>query len=607
MNLLVRVLLGLRQRSAAGLGVTLLAVASLVAVEVLGRRSTSDLHDMLALAALLPILALVVARHKRSPLPGIDALARFARATLVAAKATTFQMGLDFRGTPLVRRGVPPVIRASIAIVAVASVAALTFSARLPVGARSAIMTVSYVAYLSFLVMLWLSMGLAILLVAFVSVAIIHDASVQRHRAGQRSSRRGVGIAVLIWFATILLMGILIPVRFAPLTCCVLGAIYLLGAIPARRFVVQFLWRPHQSIQVRAMSWGLWVTCQFMLIGLGGITLMLVACGALIHGDETVHTVMPLTCLLGVFLGWLGPGLLVLLCLLTALSRRRDPSRSAPPVAHVTLHAGASSRRAVRRLFSSRGWSVRFAPAAPDPLDVRMELVAERLPLERPMQQWPLVVTEADLSRGGMFVRLLRRDELQKRRRFWSGLESLLKHVKRARHKGSGYWLSPQFWFVAGLMRDARPGDDEPDLELGESPILSACVGPPYYRIFPRAVRKHLYDVLRGTQVDLIFFEDGISFKKLRRALRVLFEVYDVHAGRRPAEEIDFRGLRGLRVMIHDFQFDEPFHADGYPEPKYEMLGRARILHVFRDRGGEKERVEPPFDYDRRPAPVAAL
>ena len=88
--------------------------------------------------------------------------------------------------------------------------------------------------------------------------------------------------------------------------------------------------------------------------------------------------------------------------------------------------------------------------------------------------------------------------------------------------------------------------------------------------------------------------------------LRVLFEVYDVHAGRRPAEEIDFRGLPGTRVLIYDFQFDEPFRSEVYPEPKYDYLGRARILHVFRDRGEQEESLETPYDFSRTPAQAGA-
>src|SRR5205823_6770982 len=116
--------------------------------------------------------------------------------------------------------------------------------------------------------------------------------------------------------------------------------------------------------------------------------------------------------------------------------------------------------------------------------------------------------------------------------------ETLLKVAAGKTRGGCGYWLSPHFWFVTGLMRDAGASDETNESDLSEDAILSGSVGPPYHRVFPRAVRHHLFDVLRATQIDLIFIEDGVRFKRLRRVLRALFEVYDVHGGRRPAEEV---------------------------------------------------------------------
>jgi hypothetical protein len=605
MNLLVRAILGLRRRTTEGLGFAVLAIGTLAAVEVLGRKSTSDLHDLLAVVVLALVAILAVARHKKSPLPGAASVSEFSHRVLDFAKNYSIQFGLDFRGEPPVKRGVPPLIRWSIVGMAAAASVLWFLSAHTPHDVRTAIITVTYVGYLLLLVGLWFAIAFAILLVAFVSVAIIHDSLIHRHYRTRIRARRSVGVAIAIWFGLISMVGALVPLRFAPIVCLILAAACLVGAVPPRKFVVQFLWRPHNSIQVRSMPWARWVTCQFVLIGIAVLALIFASCGAVISGDESAHAVMPLTTMLGAFLAWLGPGLLALLFTLTIVNRYRDPSRHAAPVAHVKLHPGSTSKAKLRRMLSSRGWDVRFAPSRPQPLDVRIEVAAATLPLDRPFDHWPCIITAKDLERDGLYVRLARRDEIQKRRRFMAGLETLIKQACNRSHSGCGYWLSPQYWFVPGLMRDARPGEDDTDIELGETPLLTACVGPPYYRVFPRSVRNHLYEVLRGTKVDLIFFEDGLSFKKLRRALRVLFEVYDIHGGRRPAEEVDFRGLPGLRVIIHDYQFDEPFKSEKYPEPKYEMLGRARILHVFRDRGGDREFIEPPFDYDRRPAPVA--
>ena len=60
-------------------------------------------------------------------------------------------------------------------------------------------------------------------------------------------------------------------------------------------------------------------------------------------------------------------------------------------------------------------------------------------------------------------------------------------------------------------------------------------------------------------------------------------------------------------MLIHSFQFDEPFRSEVYPEPKYDYLGRARILHVFRDRGEHEEPLESPFDFSQTPAPAGAV
>ena len=246
---------------------------------------------------------------------------------------------------------------------------------------------------------------------------------------------------------------------------------------------------------------------------------------------------------------------------------------------------------------------MRFAPTPAGPLDVPLVVVGQKPPTIDDEPVWPLPVTLADLDDAATWERLARRDEIQKRRKLLSGLEGLFKRAARRKSRpGTGYWVAPHFWFVHGLMRDSQRDADE-DIDVAEGTILSGTVGPPYFRVMPREARHHAYRMLRALEVDLIFVEDGVRFRRLRQVLRVLFEVYDIHGGRKPAEEVHFRGLPGTRVLIHAFQFDEPFKSEYYPEPKYDYLGRARILHVFRDRGGEEEFVEPPFDRDASPVP----
>jgi hypothetical protein len=43
---------------------------------------------------------------------------------------------------------------------------------------------------------------------------------------------------------------------------------------------------------------------------------------------------------------------------------------------------------------------------------------------------------------------------------------------------------------------------------------------------------------------------------------------------------------------------ERPLRREKYPEPDYEDLGRARILHIFKDRDEPPEDWTLPFDLD---------
>jgi len=181
------------------------------------------------------------------------------------------------------------------------------------------------------------------------------------------------------------------------------------------------------------------------------------------------------------------------------------------------------------------------------------------------------------------------------------GLERLFKNVTQRKFgNGHGFWVAPHFWFILGLTRDAA----EEEIDLADSPMLSGTVGPAFHRVMPRAARHHLFKLMRALHIDLIFVEDGVKFRRFIKVVRRMFEIFDKHNGEKPAEDVHFLGVPGTRVMIHDFQLDEPFKSETYPEPKYDYLGRARILHVFRDRNEQEELIEPPFDISRSPAPA---
>src|SRR5205823_12285346 len=118
--------------------------------------------------------------------------------------------------------------------------------------------------------------------------------------------------------------------------------------------------------QVRSLSRGQWMACQFGLIELTVLTLTLASCGGLIRGGETAAAAaaeMILTSLLGVALAWLGAGLMALLCLQMVVVRRRDPARPVRPVLHLVDHTSGVTHREIARLITSRGRKARFAPA----------------------------------------------------------------------------------------------------------------------------------------------------------------------------------------------------------------------------------------------------
>ena len=131
-------------------------------------------------------------------------------------------------------------------------------------------------------------------------------------------------------------------------------------------------------------------------------------------------------------------------------------------------------------------------------------------------------------------------------------------------------------------------------------------IPPLYYRALPRPVRRHFFKICRALEVDLIFLEDGVGFRGLRHVLRAMFEQYDIHGGSQPAREIHFAGLPKVRVILHDYALGEPLIKSKYPEPDYEEVGRARILHIFRDRGGDEEQAPTPEVPDQLLSPIGS-
>ncbi len=233
--------------------------------------------------------------------------------------------------------------------------------------------------------------------------------------------------------------------------------------------------------------------------------------------------------------------------------------------------------------------------------EARSQLVAAGFKVrrtDRPERGEVRVVVHPPLDGVDVVSIVERRHRIQQRRLIRRGLRRALKAASRFRYdKGHGYLLMPHVAVMPRLLRNERE-EDSASRGIGCSEDVLA---PDWVRLIPPTGLHHLREVLLATDVDAIFLEDGISHRNLMRVLGILYEVYDMHDGERRVIDRDFVGLVHVRVILHDVGGQSPFRHSGYREPDYENVARARMLHVFKERGGEEDRVEAPAPGDLVP------
>ena len=241
------------------------------------------------------------------------------------------------------------------------------------------------------------------------------------------------------------------------------------------------------------------------------------------------------------------------------------------------------------------GWQIELIHH-PQPSGFGLHLVPAELSEAREFDpHWPLKVALEDLHDGEVKDRFVRRDEIQLRRQAMRGVSSLFKRAFAERQsRGGGYWFAPQWVFYSSLHRDPPDGDskDEP-----------GPIGSSYSSIFGPRVRHYLYQVLRAVQVDSIYVEDGVGQRTIVRVLRKLCDIYDRHGDKRRAEDHFFQDIPKVRVILHDYSPGQRFEVSGYREPRFDELDRARVMHIFRDNGGEEAEIDSPFDISWEPSP----
>ncbi len=578
----------------AGGWFTLAICGFLVGLEIVGRYAATDFHDFLAGCALLIAIMAVVTRHRREPLGWVRGIGNWSRWLGGSLPILRYDHGLDFRGSPPVPRSSPPEAWILAAGLLVWSGLAAAAWAAFPSGWRQIGIYTSYTLYLFFLLVLWTILLAVTVVGVYVPVAVL-DKWLKRWLGD--TDRRGAEVAAVMVYAVLVsLIAWAIPPTWILGLCLVVSVLAWTIYLPKGSDGAAVLWRAGPDKPVYAVPFQRLIPLMAGLASLLVFAVLLTACGGRLFDPMRTDDSMPLTALCGAIAAWFMPGLLLVVGLRLLTARQSDPARKTVPTAHVDGSNTVDVQRAAKAI-AGWTWQVRFAPVRRERGQVGVVVVPQEQSEATEFDpRWPLKVSIADLENGKVKERLDRRDEIQVRRQLFRGLQKLFKRASEFKGpSGGGFWLAPHWWFLESMAREDADNPDE------SAPTL---VGPPYHRVIPSRARQHAYAVLRATQVDMIFVEDGVTFKNLERVLRVITELFDVHGGRRRAEELHFRGLPKVKVMIHEYEPGNPFRSDIYPEPKFDDLSRVRVLHIFRDRGGHEERVEPPYDFSWTPAPA---
>jgi len=606
MKLLPRVLRSCKRWLRADSASLALWILVFTVLEVLGRKLDAEGADAAGIVILGGLACLTFFWHRRASLFWVAGIMAAFQRVWLFLKSLGIHVGVDLRETPPIRPAIPPFFLGTFLLL-LAAVAGLVLTRDLfPDRARDVLASVFYSGYLILLMAFWGWLVIGTLLHLFLPLAVIHDAFVCRY-SGQ--GRRSVRTELKCMAACVLLLvlaGILLP-AWVPFVAA--GAIFLLSVLVLLLPInppLMLLWRRLRRVgTVRRLDYRWMAGFQIALLAMSGMAVMLLALGEQLFPAAAARTgeSMPITTTLGLVFSWsalAGLGALTYLILKSiVLAWILNPASPCRPILYFHGAHSPALRSTLRDKVRGDGWDVRFAPALPRPTDVQVKLEAESG--GAPPARWPRQIKPEDLEDTDSLRRLHRRDEIQKRRLLIRGLRKLFKRAARRTFKnGEGFWIGLQHWYVMGLSRDT----DEEELDMAEGALFTEIIGAPYHVAFSRPVRHYFGKMMARLEVDLMFVEDGVGFHRLQKVLRVLFEIYDIHGGKQKAEDKHFLGIPGVRVLLHEIDMERPFMSFVYPEPDYDDVGRARILHVFKDRGEEYDLEEDPVDLESLPAPM---
>lgn len=596
-------------------GFSAAVLSCVLLVELLGRLfSTSDAYDWMAMVLLLLLGLIAHDRHKRQPLRWMQAILTLGNKLKGTLKLLTFKAGIDFRLKPPVPHDVPRALRrllmALIALVVVLAASSLVWPHGLRVVAFG-----SYVLYVMLVAVVWLVLVGGAAFAILVQILLLRDllilsrmrkTTAPKRTLGEQTTRTSIAMLGVTALAAIFL-----PVYVATAICALTLLVNLGNQWMYRHPQAMLVWRQHNSGDVRSMSLRTMIAIYFSMAGLIILALIVLSRGSAAFGfsNEQSWIAMPFTATLGTAFAWFAAATYAFVAgqrlAMFHIIRRHDPAIPCRPTVHAAGDFALQNRAELAAVLDAEGFDVRFDPEERRVTDVPIVLVAPPMPKpdESEHSRWPMKISLPALRAPELIEMMHRRDVVHKRRQLISGLQRLFKRATQTSYKkGTGFIVAPHIWFLFGLMRD----DDDDETTRDDDTVWFSTIGPPYYRTFSREVRHHLWTMLHALEIDQIFVEDGVEFRRFKHVLRLLFEQYDIHGGAQRLEDRHFFGVPGTRVMIHEVTFDEPFKSDSYPEPEYKDLGRARILHVFKDRGMADELADVPLDLTTVPVPVGA-
>lgn len=162
---------------------------------------------------------------------------------------------------------------------------------------------------------------------------------------------------------------------------------------------------------------------------------------------------------------------------------------------------------------------------------------------------------------------------------FLQSSESLHQIARERKYeRGCGFLFAPHLWFLDGLSRDVQ-----------EDTQFIDRIGPLYRTHYSRAARASFYGLSREIGIDLLFVEDGVKPQAFREVLERLYSFRDAHPKLKLSETNQIRPPRGIALLIQGYDFTTPWLQPDYPEPQFDEILRARMLYVFRERGGEED------------------